>query len=248
MQVKIILKKVLIFLFFILLWQVVAFFANKNLLIALPTPLSVVKAFIRLSKDIAFWLSAFYSLYRVLIGFLLAVIAGTVLAILSSKIKIIGEFISPLLRLMRAVPVAAFIILVFLWVREKNIPALIAFLTVLPIIWDATYNALCSVDKSLIEMATVLGMKKGKVFRFITFPSIKPAYSAALITGLGFAWKSGVAAEVISRTEMSLGNLLWIGKNAIDYDEVFAVTAVIVIFSVIFEYLLKITLSKGVAK
>lgn len=248
MQVKIILKKVLIFLFFILLWQVVAFFANKNLLIALPTPLSVAKAFIRLSKSISFWLSAFYSLYRVIIGFLIAVIAGTVLAVVSSKIKVIGEFISPLLRLMRAVPVAAFIILVFLWIREKNIPTLIAFLTVLPIIWDATYNALCSVDKTLIEMAQVLGMKKGKIFRFITFPSIKPAYSAALITGLGFAWKSGVAAEVISRTEMSLGNLLWIGKNAIDYDEVFAVTAVIVIFSVIFEYLLKVTLSKGVAK
>ena len=248
MQVKIILKKVLIFLFFILLWQVVAFFANKNLLIALPTPLSVAKAFIRLSLSISFWLSAFYSLYRVIIGFLIAVIAGTVLAVVSSKIKVIGEFISPLLRLMRAVPVAAFIILVFLWIREKKIPTLIAFLTVLPIIWDATYNALCSVDKTLIEMAQVLGMKKGKIFRFITFPSIKPAYSAALITGLGFAWKSGVAAEVISRTEMSLGNLLWIGKNAIDYDEVFAVTAVIVIFSVIFEYLLKVTLSKGVAK
>jgi NitT/TauT family transport system permease protein len=104
------------------------------------------------------------------------------------------------------------------------------------------------VDKSLVEMARVMGMKKGKVFRFITFPSIKPAYSAALVTGLGFAWKSGVAAEVISRTETSLGNLLWIGKNAIDYDEVFAVTAVIVVFSMIFEYLLKLTLKSGVAK
>ena len=230
------------------MWEAVAFFANKNLLIAIPTPLTVAQAFCRLSKNISFWISAAYSLYRVLIGFLLAVITGTVLATISVRIKIIGEFISPLLRLMRAVPVAAFIILVFLWVREKNIPTLIAFLTVLPIVWDATYNALCSVDKSLVEMAEVLGLKKGKIFRFITFPSIRPAYSAALVTGLGFAWKSGVAAEVISRTEMSLGNLLWIGKNAIDYDEVFAVTAVIVIFSVIFEYLLKLTLSKGVAK
>ena len=248
MQGKIILKKVLIFLFFVLLWQVVAFFANKNLLIAIPTPLTVAEAFIRLSKNISFYLSAVYSLYRVLIGFLFAVITGTVLAVVSSKIKIIGEIISPVLRLMKAVPVAAFIILVFLWVKEKNIPTLIAFFTVLPIIWDATYNALCSVDKNLIEMATVLGLKRGKIFRFITFPSIMPAYSAALVTGLGFSWKSGVAAEVISRTEMSLGNLLWIGKNAIDYDEVFAVTAVIVIFSVIFEHLLKFTLSKGVAK
>ena len=205
-------------------------------------------AFIRLSKNISFWLSALYSLYRVLIGFLFAVIVATILAVLCQKVKILNEFISPVLRLMRAVPVAAFIILVFLWVKEKNIPTLIAFLTVLPIIWENTYNALCSVDKNLIEMALVMGMKKGSILRYITFPSIKPAYSAALITGLGFAWKSGVAAEVISRTEISLGNLLWIGKNAIDYDEVFAVTAVIVLFSVIFEYLLKMTLSKGVAK
>ncbi len=248
MQAKKIIKNFLILVFFLLLWQTVAFFVNKNLLIAIPTPLTVAQAFSRLSKNISFWLSAAYSLYRVLIGFLLAVFTATLLATVSVKIKIIREFISPLLRLMRAVPVAAFIILVFLWVRGKNIPTLIAFLTVLPIVWDATYNALCSVDKSLVEMAEVMGLKKGKIFRFITFPSIRPAYSAALVTGLGFAWKSGVAAEVISRTEMSLGNLLWIGKNAIDYDEVFAVTAVIVFFSVIFEYLLKLTLSKGVAK
>ncbi len=248
MKVKIILKKFLIFVFFILLWQVIAYFANKNLLIAIPTPLSVAQAFLRLSKTLSFWLSAFFSLYRVLKGFIFAAVVGTVFAVVSSKVKIIGELISPLLRLMRAVPVAAFIILVFLWVKEKNIPTLIAFLTVLPIIWDATYNALCSVDKNLLEMAWVLGLKKTKIFRYITFPSIKPAYSAALVTGLGFAWKSGVAAEVISRTETSLGNLLWIGKNAIDYDEVFAVTAVTVIFSVIFEYLLKITISYGVEK
>ena len=248
MQAKKILKKLLIFFFFILLWQVIAYFVNKNLLIAIPTPITVVFALVRLSKNLSFWLSAVFSLYRVLIGFLLAALTGTVLAVISNKIKIIGEFISPLLRLMRAVPVAAFIILVFLWVKEKNIPTLIAFLTVLPIIWDATYSALCSVDKTLIEMASVLGLSKGKILRFITFPAIKPAYSAALITGLGFAWKSGVAAEVISRTEISLGNLLWIGKNAIDYDEVFAVTVVIVVFSVIFEYLLKLTLKSGVAK
>lgn len=248
MPVKKIIKKFIIILFFLVLWQVVAFFANKDLLIGIPTPFSVAMAFIRLSKNISFWLSALYSLYRVLIGFLFAVIVATILAVLCQKVKILNEFISPVLRLMRAVPVAAFIILVFLWVKEKNIPTLIAFLTVLPIIWENTYNALCSVDKNLIEMALVMGMKKGSILRYITFPSIKPAYSAALITGLGFAWKSGVAAEVISRTEISLGNLLWIGKNAIDYDEVFAVTAVIVLFSVIFEYLLKMTLSKGVAK
>lgn len=248
MQAKKVLKKLLILVFYILLWQIIIYFVNKKLLMPLPTPVSVAKAFCRLSGEADFWLSALYSLFRVLIGFMFAVITGTVLAVISAKIKTVGEFIAPMLHLMRAVPVAAFIILVYLWVRDKNIPSFIAFLTVLPIIWESTYNALRSVDKSLVEMARVMGMKKGKVFRFITFPSIKPAYSATLITGLGFAWKSGVAAEVISRTELSLGNLLWVGKTVPDYDEVFAVTAIMVVLSMIFELLLKITISKGVAK
>lgn len=248
MQVKRILRKTAIVLFWILLWQVLAYFANINLLIAVPTPVSTVSAFLRLCKVSEFWISAVSSLYRVLAGYLLAVAVGTVFAFLSDKFTLVGEFFSPILRLMRAVPVAAFIILVFLWVPDKNIPGLIAFLTVLPLIWINCQQTLSTVDKSLIEMARVMGMKKRGVFRYIVFPSIKPAYTAALVTGLGFAWKSGVAAEVISRTEISLGNLLWIGKNSIDYDEVFAVTAVIVIFSIALEQLLGFLLRKEVAK
>ena len=54
-------------------------------------------------------------------------------------------------------------------------------------------------------------------------------------SGIGFAWKSGVAAEVICRTQQSLGNLLWAGKSGIDYDEVFAVTLLIVLLSVLIQ-------------
>ena len=54
-------------------------------------------------------------------------------------------------------------------------------------------------------------------------------------SGIGFAWKSGVAAEVICRTQQSLGNLLWAGKSSIDYDEVFAVTLLIVLLSVLIQ-------------
>ncbi len=248
MQVKRILRRILIALFWILLWQGAISLANLNLLIAVPTPVSTASAFLRLCKESEFWLSAVSSLYRVLAGYLLAVIVGTVFAFLSDKFTFLGEFFSPVLRLMRAVPVAAFIILVFLWVPDQNIPGLIAFLTVLPLIWSNCHQALSTVDKSLTEMARVMGMKKSGAFRYIVFPSIKPAYTASLVTGLGFAWKSGVAAEVISRTEISLGNLLWVGKNSIDYDEVFAVTAVIVIFSIVLEQLLGLLLRKEVAK
>ena len=65
------------------------------------------------------------------------------------------------------------------------------------------------------------------------FRGLNPAYAA--VTGLGFAWKSGIAAEVICRTQGSLGDLLWGGKATISYDQVFALAAVIVLCSALLQ-------------
>ena len=78
-------------------------------------------------------------------------------------------------------------------------------------------------------------MSGAKILREIILPGIRPYFASAVSSGIGFAWKSGVAAEVICRTQQSLGNLLWAGKSSIDYDEVFAVTLLIVLLSVLIQ-------------
>ena len=241
-KIKNIFKNFLIVVFWLGFWHIAVTLANGGLIIDMPTPVTTLKALIRLSSNTDFWYSAAMSFLRVVLGFLMSVLVGTMGAFLSNKSRFFSSLCSPVLRLMRAVPVAAFIFLVFLWVKTQYIPQLIAFLTVVPLIWENIQKALCSVDKKLLEMAEVLKLSKIKTLVFIIFPSIKPAFSASLITGLGFAWKSAVAAEVICRCANSLGNLLWVGKNSIDYDEVFAVTVVVVVFSVLLETLLKLLL------
>jgi NitT/TauT family transport system permease protein len=59
------------------------------------------------------------------------------------------------------------------------------------------------------------------------------------VTGLGFAWKAGIAAEVICRPPESLGNMLASAKNYLESAEVFAITATVIVLSLIFETLLK---------
>lgn len=247
-KIKEVTKKLLIILFWLLLWQTVISLLNKNLLIAMPTPVTTVQSFLRLSGKREFWQAASCSLLRVVAGFCCAVIIGTVCAVISHRFKVFSDFFSPILRLMRAVPVAAFIILVFLWVKRDYIPQLIAFLTALPIMWTSTEKALEGVDKGLLEMSKVMSLSRVNTFRYIIFPSVKPTYSANLITGLGFSWKSGVAAEVICRSKASLGDMLIVSQSSIEYSEVFAITAVIIIFSVVLEGLLKLLLRKEAGK
>lgn len=238
-QIKKILKTLAALLFWLILWQIAAGAANKDLLIAIPTPISTAKAFIDCLNDISFYSSVAFSLLRVTAGFLLALTLGTIFGILSSKYSFVYTLFSPLLKVIRAVPVASFIIVVFLWMSREYVPTFIAFLTVLPIIWTNVYDGINATDKQLLEMAKVMGMKGTKVLKHIVLPSAMPFITSAVSTGLGFAFKSGVAAEVICRTANSLGEMLWQGKSSVDYDKVFAVTVAVVVLSVALEHAVK---------
>ena len=219
-------------LFWLIVWQIAASAVNRTLLIPVPTPCQTAAALGRLLPAGRFWLAVGSSLLRICAGFAAALVLGILCALLAVRFSGFRILTAPLVQLIRAIPVASFTILIFLWVSRGKIPSVISFFTVFPIVWASVENGLLASDRSLREMASVFGMSRGRIFREITLPLLKPHLLSATASGLGFAWKSGVAAEIICRTQNSLGNLLWEGKTAIDYAEVFAVTLVIVLLSV----------------
>ena len=74
--------------------------------------------------------------------------------------------------------------------------------------------------------------------RNIYIPAVKPYLRSAVVTGAGFAFKSGVAAEVIGSPAFSIGRKLYESKIYLETEQLFAWTAVIIILSVVFERLL----------
>ncbi len=242
---KNLLKTALAVLFWVAVWEVWATVANQSLLLPIPTATKTFKTLFLMLQSSEIYISVFYSLLRIILGFLGATVVGCFCALLTAKVKFFKTLFSPLLKIIRAVPVASFIILVFYWMSKDKTPTFIAFLTVLPIIWANCEEGILATDKNLLEMAKVMGLNKAKTLKEIVIPSALPFLSSALQTGLGFAWKSGVAAEVICRSSNSLGNMLWAGKSAVAYEEVFAVTLVIVLLSFLFEQGTSLLLKRG---
>lgn len=221
--------------FWVAVWQLGTMLVNRHLLLPVPTPTATLSALWRLGGTAAFWQAVGASALRICLGFAAAVALGTAGAIASERWGLFRAASDPLLRLVRAMPVASVTILVFLWLPRERIPGFISFLTVFPIVWSNVAGGIRHADRNLAEMAAVFGMGRLEILRRITLPEIRPYFTAAVATGLGFAWKSGVAAEIICRTDLSLGNMLWSGKSAVAYDEVFALTLVIVVWSVLLE-------------
>ncbi len=222
--------------FWIAVWQAVSMAVGQELLV--PAPLKVAGTLWRLLGSALFWKAAGFSLLRVAAGFLAAVIVGCAVAVLTVRFPLPRALLSPLLRVIRAAPVASFIILALVWIRTDRLPAFIAFLMVVPVVWANVERGIRETDERLLEMAAVFRMSWWKTLLRVRIPSVMPYFLTACTTGLGFAWKSGIAAEVICRPAASIGRQLQDAKTYLETPEVFAWTAVAVILSMALERLL----------
>jgi NitT/TauT family transport system permease protein len=236
-QMKEILRRVLIGAFWIGIWWAIALAVGLPKL--LPGPGETALAFARLCGTDTFWRSVGFTLLRVAMGYLLAVAAGVLLAVGCHWVKGLDALLSPLRTVIRATPVSSFILLVWLWLKRAHVPVFISFLMVLPIIWTATQEALGAVDGDLKEMARMYRFSRWKKLRYLYAPSVRPAFMAACMTGLGFAWKSGIAAEVIALTPDSVGKHLSDAKNYLEYPDLFAWTLTVILLSMALEAGLK---------
>lgn len=224
--------------FWLAVWALGAFTANRSLLMPLPYPWDVAASLWGLLGRGAFWADVGMSLVRIVIGFSLAVVAGVTLAVLTTRSRLLNALFSPAFSVMRAVPVASFIFLAFLWIAADGMPTFIAFLMVMPLVWENVRQGIVSTDRRLLEMARVFRLSRSCRFRQIWLPSVGPYLQAALSTGFGFAWKSGIAAEIICTTGRSIGAQIGAAKSTLNYAEVFACTVVVAALSVVLERLL----------
>ena len=230
--------------FWIVIWEAASLIIDDNLKIFLPSPVCVIKRFFKLILKSEFILAALKTLFRIALGFLSGVTAGILTGVLTNLSKTAHTLISPILRIIRAVPVVSFIILAFLFVKVDSLPIFISFLMVLPVVWQSTDDSLRSADERLCEMGKVFGLSKSKILFRIRLPISLPQIITSCINGLGLAWKSGVAAEVICTPEISLGHEIFRGKFNLDYEYVYAVTLAVVVLSVLIEFALKYFIGK----
>lgn len=222
-------------LFWIAVWQGLSLCIANPILLA--SPLDTLKKLAELVKTDVFWQSVANSAGRISLGFLLALVSATLFAALSARSAVFRRLFSPLASVMKAVPVASFIILALIWVKADQLSTLISFLMVFPILYINTLNGIQAVPEPMRETARIYRIHPLRRVTYVYFPFIRPHFLSGCTVALGLCWKAGVAAEVIGQCYRSLGEQLFLAKLYLDTAEVFAYTLVIVAVSVAFEKL-----------
>ena len=229
-------------LFWLLLWQLASMAIDQQILLV--SPLRVLNRLVHLGITAEFWRAIANTMLRIVLGFSLGAVLGTVLAGLSVRFSRVEELLAPMMLAVKAIPVASFIILALILFSSKNLAVLISFLMVLPVLYTNVLEGIRAADRQMMEMAQVFEIPLGRRIRYLYIPQVFPYLRSGCMAGLGMSWKSGVAAEVIGIPAMSIGENLYNAKVYFDTPDLLAWTLVIVLASLGFERLFGLLLKK----
>ena len=227
--------------FWIGVWWGVAAAIGKPLL--LPTPPAVLKRLLELAVTAEFWKIAALSLGRILYGILLSVAIGIPLAVLTALLPPVRILLNPLMTAIRATPVAAFIILIWLWIGKDDVPTIITVLIALPVVWKNVETGIVGIPQPLFEMARSFRVPLWKRVWTLDIPAVLPAFRAALETAIGLGWKAGVAAEILVRPALAIGREISDANYNLESVDLFAWTLTVILLSLVIERLFALLLS-----
>lgn len=226
-------KQILILLGWLVVWQMAAILIHNDILLA--GPVEVLKTFIGLLGQSAFYKACAASMGRILSGFFLAVLTGIVLGGLCYAIPFMQEMLKPALSVLKSVPVVSFIVLLLIWQGSKQVALWVSFLVVFPNACTATINGLMAVDAKLKEMADLFHIRGFKRLLYLYRPAFLPFMISAMEISVGMAFKSGVAAEVIGMPQESIGERIYMSKVYLDTPALFAWTLSLILLSFLVE-------------
>lgn len=201
----------------------------------LASPVQAALRLLELLPSAAFWRAVGNSSLRIFGGFLLSCALAALLAALAAGRSWLRDLLAPPVAVVKAVPVASFIILALVWLDAETLSLFISGLMVFPPVYLNVLEGLRQTDPKLLELARVYRIPLGRRIWGVYLPQVLPYFRSAASLALGLCWKAGAAAEVIGLPDGTIGERLYTAKVYYQTPDLFAWTAVILVLSAVFE-------------
>nr|WP_321982891.1 ABC transporter permease [uncultured Cohaesibacter sp.] len=177
------------------LWWFATYVGSTNL----PSPVDVVIRCVELALNGQLFVDIVASMRRVLIGFLLGVSFAVPIGFLMGWYRLARGLIEPWVQFFRVIPPLAIIPLAIVTMGIDETPKIfVIFLAAFLSSVVATYQGVVNVDRTYINAARVLGASDWVIFRSVVVPASTPFILVGFRIGLGSAWATVVAAELIA--------------------------------------------------
>lgn len=229
----------------IILWGLASLKFGKYLL---PTPSSVLSGFIGVISTGIIWKHVFSTLFRVLLGFVFAVIISLILVLLAYKWKNAKIIIKDFNSILNSFSVFVWIVLALIWFGITDAAAIFTTLMItLPILLSNLLEGLEHIDKRFLEVGSIYKFSKFDEFKNIILPSLFPSFIGGMRAGFGLGLKISVVAEMFGVTT-GIGYILNYSREILATDMVFVWAIILILIMILIDKLIFETLTKKVKK
>lgn len=201
----------------LMLWYA---FSNNGVIKSniLPTPASVIDAFITLLKNGQLMDNIEVSSKRAFTGLLIGGGIGFLLGLVTGLSKTAKLFLNDSIQMIRNIPILALLPLIILWfgIGEKAKIVMVALSVFFPMYLN-TYNGIISIDPGLIEMGKIYGLRGFNLFKHIIFPGALQSILVGFRHSLGIMWLILIAAETLA-SDTGIGYMAMTARELLQMD------------------------------
>jgi NitT/TauT family transport system permease protein len=217
------------------IWEVVALIAASRYM---PGPLTVVQAMVREAEAGELWLNIGWTLYRVVVSFIIAMFIGSAIGIALGRHPGADRFFDTWLIFFLNLPALVIIVLCYIWFGLNEAAAITAVvINKVPNVAVTMREGARSLSRDLQEMAQAYRFGAWKTFRHVTLPQLAPYFAAGARSGLSLVWKIVLVVEAFGRSE-GVGHQLNIGFQLFDVPMILAYALAFIIVVQIIEMVL----------
>jgi NitT/TauT family transport system permease protein len=182
-----------------------------------PTPYDVFRQGIEVASSTKFLINVAYSVKRIMLGFAIAIAIGVPLGLVVGKYRRVSDLFMPAIEILRPIPAIAWVPMsIMLWPNNESAIVFITFIgAFFPILLN-TVHGVHSMDGVLIRAGRCLGAGEIRLFWNVILPGSLPHIFTGLTVGMGVAWVSLIAAEMISG-QFGVGYYTWEAYSLVNY-------------------------------
>jgi NitT/TauT family transport system permease protein len=222
-------------------WEVVHLSGFKSSI--LPGPAPVFANLWAQMHHLLLWQAIGTTLRRAVIGFALALIVGTVVGALVSRIKPLRAAVGSMITALQTMPsIAWFPFAIILFGTTTNAIVFVIVLGAAPSIANGLITGVDYTPPLLLRAGKVMGLRRLALYRHLILPASLPAFVGGLKQGWAFAWRSLLAGEllVIILGQPSIGVLLNSDQDQADLTSAISIMIVILVLGILVDSLFNI--------
>ena len=221
-------------------WQL-AYLAEVKPSYALPSPADVADVFWSSIVDGRAFEAVWTSLRRGAVGFALSLVIGTALGLAMWWSRWLRAAVGPIVSGLQSLPSVAWVPAAIIWFGLSNAAIYtVVLLGAVPSIANGLLGGMKQVPPLFDRVGRVLGLSTVGRIRHVLLPAALPGYLGGLRQGWAFAWRSLMAAELITYSPelgQGLGQLLNIGRELSQMSLVITSITLILVVGVAIELL-----------